>query len=155
MTARKFQEAMVNDLDALFSRDSFKTSDGGMAHPKAYKQFVPYRQSEDDPDPFPFIIVRLDGGGIESQTDPHKINVILVIGIYDDDPENNGHLFVLEIIERILKHYEEKPLLAGQFVFRDPFEWALQDEEEFPYFYGACKFSFDTMAPRIGRSEFV
>ena len=81
--------------------------------------------------------------------------VILVIGIYDDNPANQGHKAVLEIIERIQAHYEGTPLLAGQFVFDDPFNWVLQDEQSWPYFYGACNLTFKLPAPRTKASDLV
>lgn len=154
MTARELQEAIKNDLKALFASDRYKTPDGEMAAPGVYKQFLPMQDSDDDDNPFPYIIVRLDSGGIESQTDPHKVAVLLVIGIYDDDQQNNGHESVLEIIERIQQHYEGTPAL-GEFVFTDPFGWALQDEQSYPYFYGAVNLSFNAPAPRAKWSELV
>ena len=81
--------------------------------------------------------------------------MILLIGIFDDDPKNQGHEAVLEIIERIQMHYQETPLLAGQFVCQDPFEWALQEEESYPYYFGACQLTFAMQAPRAKWSDLV
>lgn len=154
MTARELQEAIRKDLTALFERDRYKTPDGGEAAPGVYKQALPLLNSDDEDDPFPYIIVRLDSGGIDTPTDPHKIAVLLVIGIFDDNQQNNGHETVLEIIERIQQHYEEIPAL-GEFQFTDPFGWALQDEQSYPYFYGAANLSFNAPAPRTKWSELV
>ena len=171
MNARVLQSEIAKDIEALFSGDQFKTpellpdDEAGEAEPeynrhrmaalKAYEQFLPKRRTKDAEDPFPYVIVRIDGGGIENQTDPHKVAVILVIGIYDDNPANQGHKAVLEIIERIQPHYEGTPLLAGQFVFDDPFNWVLQDEQSWPYFYGACNLTFKLPAPRTKASDLV
>lgn len=193
MNARALQAAIKADINALFSRDQFKTPEfltddevaalepdnldpeteegrtnlafwegmkldwnrHRMAAPKAYEQFLPKRRTQDAEDPFPYVIVRIDSGGIDTQTDPHKVAVILVIGIYDDDPDNQGHKAVLEIIERIQEHYEGTPLLAGQFTFDDPFNWALQDEQSWPYFYGACNLTFKLPPPRTKASDLV
>ena len=91
MTARELQKAIMEDLRELFATDQFKTPDGKMASPGLYPQFLPQLESDDDTDPFPYIIVRIDSGGIETQTDPHKISIILVIGIFEDSLENKGH----------------------------------------------------------------
>ena len=72
MTARELQKAIMEDLRELFATDQFKTPDGKMASPGLYPQFLPQLESDDDTDPFPYIIVRIDSGGIETQTDPHK-----------------------------------------------------------------------------------
>lgn len=154
MTARELQKDIVADLRELFASDQFKTPDGGMAAPRVFSQYLPKLESDDDDDPFPYIIVRLDSGNIETQTDPHKIAVILVIGIFDDRLENQGHESVLEIIERIQLHYEETPALK-EFVFVDPFNWALQDEQSYPYFFGAVNLNFHAPAPRAKWSDLV
>lgn len=182
MTVRDLQKAVAADLEALFKNDFFKTPEAApeeewpdwlkelprpvpewrthrMAAPKAYEQFLPLKTMDNgsiDPeaeDPFPYIIVRADKGGVEGPTNAHKADVILLIGIFDDDPVNQGHRAVLEMIERIQTHYQETPLLAGQFVCQDPFEWALQDEESFPYYFGACQLTFAMQAPRAKWSE--
>ena len=62
---------------------------------------------------------------------------------------------MLEILEVIQQHYEETPLLDGQFVFTDPFNWALQDEESYPYFFGAANLNFELPAPRRKWSDLV
>ena len=152
MTARILQQAVVTDLALLFNCDSFKKPGGGMAHPQVFSQFLPKRYTSDKSIPFPLIIVRLSDGGIEDQAEAHKINLKLIIGVYDDDQENGGHFSVLEIIERIQQHYEEYPVLAEQFRFTDPFVWALQDEESYPFFYGACNLTFEAPPPRIAGS---
>ena len=180
MTARIFQEALVADLTELFSGDYYKTPEvlpqeewpewlkerpelqkdfntHRMDHPKAYAQFLPKRESDDADDPFPYIIARLYDGAIENQEDAYKINAILLVGVFDDDPANQGHYTVLEIMERIQRHFEERPVLAEKFRLSnaEPVQWALQDEESFPYFFGACYLSFDLLPPRNERSKFV
>lgn len=155
MNARILQDALVADLAALFENRRYNTPSGGTAALSVFSQALPKRQSESDDDPFPYIIVRLDSGGIETQTDPHKVAVLLLVGVYDDDPENQGHRAVLEIMEVIQQHYEEIPLLAGQFTFTDPINWALQDEESYPYFFGAASLTFKLPAPRRKWSDLV
>ena len=100
--------------------------------------------------------MKLDTGGIDTPTDPHKVNVVLLIGVYDNDRRNQGHKTVLEIIERIQTHYEKSPTLGGgTFQFTDPFKWVLQDEPSWPYFYGACNLAFNLYAQRTEGSEYT
>ena len=154
MNALTLQNAIVSDLKDLF-KDRRYSSPTGTAIVSVLPQNLPKRESEDDDDPFPYIIVRLDAGKIESQTDAYTVDVLLLIGAYSDDASNQGHQSVLEIMETIQRHYEEKPRLAEQFVFTDPFHWALQDEESYPYFFGAVSMSFNLPAPRREWSELV
>lgn len=155
MNARILQDALVADLKELFKNRRWETPAGGTAALSVFPQNLPKRESEDDDDPFPYIIARIDSGAIESQTNPHKVAVLLLVGVYDDDAANQGHRGVLEILEVIQQHYEETPLLDGQFVFTDPFNWALQDEESYPYFFGAANLNFELPAPRRKWSDLI
>lgn len=155
MNARILQDALVADLQKLLNDRRYKTPDGGTAALSVFSQNLPKRVSEDDYDPFPYIIVRIDSGDIDTQTDPYKVAVFLLIGIFDDDTKNQGHRAVLEIMEVIQQHYEETPLLDGQFIFTDPFHWALQDEESYPYFLGGVEVNFTLPAPRRKWSDLV
>lgn len=157
MTARELQEAMAEDLKELFSDARYKTPEGGMAAPGIYKQALPKQESfdpDEEEEPFPYIIVRIDSGTIETPRDPHKITMVLLVGVYDDSLDNSGHVSVLEILERIQMHYQEKPLLK-QFAYTDPFKWALQDEPSWPHFFGAASVNFNAPAPRVRRSVYT
>ena len=178
MNARELQTTIKKDLEALFSGTDLKAPppptdnrpayqlDGpeqdppeetpGTAKISVFEQELPIRDASATDDPYPYIIAKLDTGGIDTPTDPHKVNVILLIGIYDNDRQNQGHKTVLEIIERIQTHYEKSPTLGGGvFQFTDPFKWVLQDEPSWPYFYGACNLSFNLYAQRTEGSIYT
>lgn len=171
MNARELQIALLDDLKDLFKDRYFKTPHQTMESPKTFQQDLPPHDARSEEDPFPYIIVRLDQGGVDTPTDPHKARVILVIGIYDDglldfrepppedeewDNRNFGTMAVLEVIERIQGHYEKRPsLCGGKFYFDGPFHWALQDETAYPYYIGACDLTFSLAAPRKERSKFT
>lgn len=158
--ARWLQQAVMEDLKELFRDSRFKAPDGGTASMKVYKQQLPKLPLQDDEDEadgsdlFPFIVVRVMSGKIESPDAPHEVTLLLWIGVFDDDLKNEGHDAVLEIIERVQQHYQEKPTLGAAF-FKDPFEWVLQDEESFPFFYGGCSLTFQLPAPRVEWSEYA
>jgi len=171
MNTRELQIALITDLEALFADRPFKTPLKTMVTPKAYPQDVPPKDARSEEDPFPYIIVRLDHGGVETPTDPHKVSVLLIVGIYDDglrdfrdpppqewewDDRNYGPMAVMEVMERIQEHYEEKPSLScGAFYHDGSFHWAMQDEASYPYYIGACELAFTLAAPRKERSKFV
>lgn len=161
MTARALQKALVKDLEILFRDGRYKVppengrewkDERKLAAPGVYEQDLPIQDSGDNSSLFPYIIVRVSSGGIETPTDPHKVAMLLLIGIFDDDPMNRGHEAVLEIIERTQAHYERFPILEC-FSFTDPFHWALQDEPSYPYYFGAININFDATAPRTEWSE--
>lgn len=148
MTATLLQEALVKEIGAIFSGELFKDSAGEYGKMKIFEQNLPIREDEDAPDPIPYIIVRLETGTTKSGVDPQEVLVTLLIGYFDDSTENRGHKGVLGIIQKIHERFEKEPMLAHQFMFQDPFDWALQDEESFPYFFGAASMTFKTAAIR-------
>lgn len=148
MTATMLQEELVKELEAIFKGDLFKNSLGEYVKLNVYEQQLPIREDEDSPDPMPYIIVRLETGSTKSGTDPQEVLVTLLFGYFDDSPENNGHKGVLGMIQKVHERFEKQPMLANQFMFQDPFDWALQDEESFPYFFGAASMTFKTATIR-------
>ena len=162
MTARDLQAAIVDDLKKMFTSSLYKTPTDEYAPPAVYAQNLPKRQSEEDPDPFPYVIVRLDSGEIPDPTNPQKVAVLLLIGAYDDAPENQGHMAVMEIMEKIQEHYQNTPNLAdlshrqmARLDTETPSNWALQDEESYPYFFGAMNLTWNIAAPRTKWSDLV
>ena len=148
MTATILQEELVKELEAIFKGDLFKNSLGKYVKLNIYEQQLPIREDEDAPDPMPYIIVRIETGSTKSGTDPQEVLVTMLFGYFDDSPENNGHKGVLGMIQKVHERFEKQPMLANQFMFQDPFDWALQDEESFPYFFGAASMTFKTAAIR-------
>lgn len=148
MTATMLQEELVKELGVIFKDDLFKDSLGKYVKLNIYEQQLPIREDEDAPDPIPYIIVRLETGSTKSGTDPQEVLVTMLFGYFDDAPQNNGHKGVLGMIQKVHERFEKQPMLANQFMFQDPFDWALQDEESFPYFFGAASMTFKTAAIR-------
>lgn len=170
MTARDLQTAIMEDLDRLFQESRYKTPGNTLAALKTHRQRINKQDAQDTEDPFPYIIVRLESGSVESVTDPHRVDVLLLIGIFDDatgdfrdpppeeggwDNRNFGDAAVLEIIERIQTHYEQNPHLGDGFDFDGPFKWVLQDEDSYPYYFGGCELTFTLPAPRRERSQYT
>jgi hypothetical protein len=152
MTAEILQKELCRELGVIFKGDLFKDSTGEYVKLNTYEQQLPIREDEDAPDPMPYIIVRLETGTIKSGTDPQEVLVTMLFGYFDDSPENNGHRGVLGMIQRVQERFMKEPMLANQFMFENdeqhPFDWALQDEESFPYFFGAASMTFKTAAIR-------
>lgn len=152
MTAQILQEELVKEIGVIFRDDLFKDSAGEYIKMNIYEQNLPIRQDEDAPDPIPYVIVRVETGQAKGGAEPQEVFVTLLIGYFDDDAGNNGHKGVLGIIQKIQERFMKEPMLAKQFYFMNdeqhPFDWALQDEESFPYFFGAASMTFATAAIR-------
>ena len=99
--------------------------------------------------PFPWALIKLDRGIVRGIGEPQIVYVVIVFGIFDDGKENQGHEAVLIMIERVMERFAKDPLLSGQIMAvpidnNHMFNWSMQDEDTYPYFYGALEMAFYT-----------
>lgn len=152
MTATNLQEALAENIRQIFHYDMFMDSTGEYVPLRVFEQGLPIRKDEDEEDPVPYVIVRIEDAEVKGWTEAQIVETSLLIGCFDDDTNNVGHKTVLGIIQRIEERFFKNPMLASQFMFlndeKHPFDWALQDEESFPYYFGAIRMNFKTPAVR-------
>ena len=152
MTATNLQEALAENIRQIFHYDMFMDSTGEYVSLRVFEQGLPIRKDEDESDPVPYLIVRIEDAEVKGWTEAQIVETSLLIGCFDDDTNNVGHKTVLGIIQRIEERFFKNPMLASQFMFlnddQHPFDWALQDEESFPYYFGAVRMYFNTPAIR-------
>lgn len=152
MTALILQEELAKEIGAIFSDRIFKDSMGQDTKLNVYEQNLPIRKDEDAPDPVPYVIVRVETGATKGGTEPQEVLVTFLFGYFDDSTENQGHKGVLGMIQKIQERFMKEPMLANQFMFMNdeqhPFNWALQDEESYPFYFGAASMTFKTAAIR-------
>lgn len=151
MTASILQDELCNELERIFSHQTFKSPDGEKKL-KAYKQYLPLSEEDEENEngPHPYIVVRIVDGN--SELEKSGCNILLVIGIWDNGRELQGHKTLLNIINDIQQRFLENPLLGRQFIANPKITWTLQEEDAdttWPYFYGGMYMSFETAG--IGR----
>lgn len=155
MTVGNFQKELMKDIGNIFEKDLFKDSLGKYVSLNIYAQNLPIREDEDAPDPVPYILVRVLDGKVKGWVDAQEVQVMLILGCFDDNINNDGHEILLELIQKIEERFLKNPILSKQFMFlndeQHPFEWALQEEESFPYVFGAISMSFRT--PTIRKED--
>jgi hypothetical protein len=90
----------------------------------------------------PWCIVRVEKGKIDGiNADPNVVTSI-EFGIFDDNTDNQGHEDVLNLIWKIYTRFAGDSLLEMQYECLNDFEFATQDEDTFPYFFGAMSMTF-------------
>ncbi len=148
MTIIELQDLVYNELSELFKDYTLRAADGNNTTAlRVYKQDLPITESDDDSEETPpFLIVRLSDGEQSGWDEEHTVNVAVIICVWDDARERQGARDVLSIITRIHQMVMKHPALNG--MFEPPFSWALNDEDTFPYYYGACQFTMTASAVR-------
>lgn len=180
MVADYLQQALVEDLKQLFDGALFRApgepEEPGkpkLAPLKVFSQSLPIPKPAEMPeedldpelieeglslsdiknveDPYPYIIVRVQQGTITQIAGEQTVKAYLLFGAFDDSYENQGHKDVLHMIQKIYERFSKNAILANKYECTMPIEWALQDEESYPYFFGGMELNFYT-AP-IGRED--
>ena len=103
---------------------------------------------------FPYIVVKISEGKIESPEGNQEVNLILNFGTYDPDKNNSGYLDILHMIEMIRQRFFKNPILNHRYECDTKMEWALQDEESYPYNFGSLSMNFLT-APIVREDKYA
>lgn len=161
MTVDDLQKALINEIEELLKdvitiREEVEDPENPTQNKNGftgYAQFLPkLKNDDDDPDQFfPYFIVRIDRGKTENDDSLWTVTVDILIGVHDADTKNDGHLSVMNAINRIVTRFAQEATLgyAGHKAFRchSDMEWALQDEDTWPYFFGGVELKFDVPKP--------
>ena len=171
MIAAFLQDDLAEELRNIFQYFRLKDQNGEWVAVNVYPQNLPVPEVQEIPDtvtdeeledgvydavaqsiPFPYIIVRVSDGEIESPDADQVVDINLLIGVYDKTHDNQGHRDILNIIQKIYERFAKNPILAAHYECLYPMQWALQDEESFPYFFGGMALKFSTL-PTIERED--
>lgn len=149
MTPLELQDELIDELREIFKEYAYKTPLGTRIPLNIYAQSVPINETDDDDDPVPYLIVRLNTGDDDgSQSSFNKVNLVIVVAIYDDELNAQGHRDVLNIIQKIYERFHKNPNLHNKAAYTGEFHWAAQEDNYYPFYFGACSISFNVAAIR-------
>lgn len=148
------QDALCAEIRALFEGFPLYDATGAKTALKVYAQDLPETQTdeEDGSDPSPYCIVKLVDGTAGGEK--NSVRVVLVFCVRDAARDRQGHRDILTLIFRVYERFAKNPyLLNFSFPIDDTaaFEWAIQDEDTYPFNIGACKLTFD--CPTIQKED--
>ena len=154
MVALDFQRELMKEIETITSEITYQTAAGQKKNGvTAYMQQLP-QVTEDEEDAsqfFPYAIIRMVDGDTQDDDDCWSVKTDILIGCYDEATDANGHIDVMETIQRICDRFAKKPLLAQRYMANQHIQWALQDEDTYPYYFGGVEISF--FLPKIGRED--
>lgn len=143
MTAIDLQNELMAEMEALFSGWLFiqprqdDAADTVMVPLNVTGQALPVL--DDSTKSIPYLSVAIGRGTQDDADSPENVTVTLTFGIFNDDKDNNGHITILNMIETIRQRFFKDRLLAGKYYLVLPFDWQLNDEEAWPYFFGGIE----------------
>jgi hypothetical protein len=140
------QDALCADMKKLFQGFLLRDAGGDLTNLKVYAQDLPETETDDetDTDPAPYCIVKIVDG--TAGMNRNSVRVVLVFCVRDAARDRQGHKDILTLIFRVYERFAKNPYI-GNFYFPvdddSAFEWAIQDEDTYPYNIGACKLMFN------------
>ena len=165
-------EDLTSKLTSLMSGYSLPGKSGLLQQVNVFSQYVPQPagitfeerdktglknySSADYESNFPCVVVKLeDMNDVEERSKTHSLcNVRILIGIYDDKPECQGYIDVLNIQEVIRAFLLEHRLLANRHLLMMPVKCRLLDVETWPVYWGEMELIFQVGRP-VRSSDFV
>lgn len=142
MTPFYLQIDLRKELEILFKDFKLKSPCGEDLGIKVFEQNLPIN-NDDEYDPYPYIIVRITEGEIKDLYSNNSVQLMLIIGTYDDSNKADGHKDVLNIIQKIFERFRKNPNLSNKYVIQDSFKFALSEEDTWPYYFGGIEIGFD------------
>lgn len=154
MTHYDLMKDLIKDIEEILKDVQTKKVSGEMVSGvKGYEQSLPIitEDEEDESQLFPYFIVRMTEGSTDDDGNPWTDTTNILLGIYDDDKEANGHRNIMTMIQRITDKFAKDPLLNNKFRAAEKMDWALQDEDTYPFYFGGIEMKFSV--PKMGRSD--
>ena len=154
MTPWDLQKSLIAEIEKLLAEMQLKNAAGeDVVGVKGYEQRLPEitDDEEDQSQFFPYFIVRIEEGNTPTDDEPWLVGTTVLFGICDYNKETNGHRTILEMITKITNRFLERPLLDSKFRAKQNVSFALQDEDTYPFYFGAIDIKF--YVPKIGRSD--
>lgn len=134
------QKALVEEIKVLFADYETENAAGKLVPLNVYPQSLPEKTDEEDSAHFPYIVVRIIDGGTGSEEEAAACRMVIVAGIYDDNPDYQGNKTILNILQRIQTHLLAKRIIAGKFAIQYPYNWQIYDDEDLhPYYFGGAE----------------
>ena len=98
---------------------------------------------------FPCVIVKLgDMTDMEEQSRSHSsVKVVLLAGVYDESPECQGYVDLLNLQEVIRKWLMEERVLARKFLLKMPLLSSLDEAETWPVYFGTMSMTYELGRP--------
>lgn len=153
MTAYKLQKELAEEIKAILKTMLFHNRQDEQTNIITYLQKLP----QDVPDAaadmsayYPYCVIRVDSGRMETSQSAHEIKTVLEFGIFDHDTSCQGHQAILNSFQKIAERFTKNPVLNQTYRINEKagIKWHLLHEDTYPYYYGAMELVWDAASAR-------
>lgn len=176
MTGLNLLDALVEKLRELFRNYELTAKSGLLQTVRVFAQYLPQPQAvtvntDDSTDKatepqgysatdiesnFPCVIVKLDEvvDREEGVIDATRVNVRILVGIYDESPDCQGYRDVMNIIETIRQELLTLPnrVLNKRYRLEMPLNSYLFEEQTWPIYFGQIESVWETGRPLMPKN---
>lgn len=144
MTPETLQKKLCAELGSVMKNIAFQDENGDRTKLNIFPQCLPRKHNEEDPDPFPFCIVKLGDNDVVSMDTDQKAAVILYFGIYYENEDCQYQHTMLTMMEAVKRRFLENPIL-DEFSCDPVMKCVLDDEDEgtYPHYFGGMSLVFN------------
>ena len=120
MTQEFLQDAIVEDLEQLFSHYTLTNSLGVDRKIQVFSQFLPFREGDDEETdaeapPEPYVLVKMPSGELPEQDAQQNVDVKLIVCVCDPALNRQGYRDALHIVNEIVRHYARDGIVANRY----------------------------------------
>jgi len=145
-------------IEDLFKDTKFKSERDSKRVPiTVYKHYLEQETCLDvENQQFPYIILRTSSGKLATDKNNRSdINLDIIIGLYDNAPDNQGTHDVITVIERLALSLIESGHINNKYTLTDDISWGITEEDTAPYFFGALQCQWKYRGPSKVISQFI
>lgn len=145
MTPERLQKDLVEELSKLFENIEFRNSSGEKCRMNFFEQVLPHKESDDEPEPFPWCVVKLKDNDVKMVGDLNQKQAVeLHFGIYYDNPDCQYQHVMLTMFECVKKRFLVNPLF-GPFMALPDIVSVMDDldSETYPFYFGGMALQFE------------
>ncbi len=144
MVPVQLMDDLESELKVILGHMRFSTSLGEESEINVFQYGLPIEKTQEDrKKKFPYVLIIPQEGETGSNSEPQKMSVELLIGVFDKDLNNQGKKIVLNVINDIEERFLKVPMLKGEYYADEEIKWVVDTEDEYPYHYGAMQISFN------------
>lgn len=149
MIPSNLQSDLKERIEAIFSDYEIKNpdinSDQEYTGLNVYEQHLPQLDGDaGEISLYPYIIIKLADGEMNDETSPHRVKVLFIVGVFDDDLDNHGYQDVSAVIQKLTEELQKQPVVNEKFILSYPMRWTIYEEDVYPFFFGGVETYWET-----------
>lgn len=142
-------EDLSEELKTVLSHMRLPSPKGEETEINIFQYGLPIEKTKEDAKKkVPYVLIIPTEGELTGGNEPQTVKVECLIGLYDDNKDNQGKKAVMNVINDICSRFAVNPVLKDSYYAEEKMEWVVDREEEYPYHYGAVWLDFNVPAVR-------